>query len=340
MASLLPGDVPLVSAKNTNNGFKGFVEPRSDSNIFIGHCLTINNDGDGGAGIAYYQPAKMLLDTHVTDLIPNKSMKKETMLFIASCITVQRDKFGHGYSLNNARLSVFRVMLPIDNQGQPDYTFMEEYIREREKNLVQKYIKHIDAAIRNCGSIVPLDQKEWRTFILSDLFKLAAGKCSQANRLVKTNENCGIPYIGATNRNNGVLYFVKPVQSMISPGNAIAFVCDGEGSMGYSFYKEEPTIATINIIFGYSPFLNKYNAIFITTIADTVRGKYNYNYKRRYLRLKNELLQLPTDENGEPDWVYMEAYVKNSLFQVRQKYLQTKIEVTHSQFEKHTNECT
>jgi len=185
MASLLPGDVPLVSAKNTNNGFKGFVEPRSDSNIFIGHCLTINNDGDGGAGIAYYQPAKMLLDTHVTDLIPNKSMKKETMLFIASCITVQRDKFGHGYSLNNARLSVFRVMLPIDNQGQPDYTFMEEYIREREKNLVQKYIKHIDAAIRNCGSIVPLDQKEWRTFILSDLFKLAAGKCSQANRLVK-----------------------------------------------------------------------------------------------------------------------------------------------------------
>lgn len=151
MASLEQGNVPIVSAKNTNNGYKGFAKPIPGKHPFSGHCLTINNDGDGGAGIAYYQPATMLLDSHVTALLPLCEMSKETMMFIATCITAQREKFGHGYSLNNARLSVFRVMLPTTDSGQPDYMFMEQYIKERERQLVQNYINHIGVVLQNRG---------------------------------------------------------------------------------------------------------------------------------------------------------------------------------------------
>ena len=142
MAELQAGTMPLISAKKIDNGCKGFFTANSKP-IFKGHCLTINNDGDGGAGISYYQPADMLLDTHVTALYPRVPMTAEIMRFIAACITVQREKFGHGYSLNNARLAVFRMMLPVDDNGQPDYAFMEEYIKEREQQLIQKYIAHI-----------------------------------------------------------------------------------------------------------------------------------------------------------------------------------------------------
>ena len=142
MAELQIGAMPLISAKKIDNGCKGFFAANSKP-IFKGHCLTINNDGDGGAGIAYYQPADMLLDTHVTALYPRVPMTAEIMRFIAACITVQREKFGHGYSLNNARLAVFRMMLPVDDNGQPDYAFMEEYIKEREQQLIQKYIAHV-----------------------------------------------------------------------------------------------------------------------------------------------------------------------------------------------------
>ena len=49
MASLTTGTLPLVSAKKTDNGYKGFVS-KEQKKIFRGDILTLNNDGDGGAG--------------------------------------------------------------------------------------------------------------------------------------------------------------------------------------------------------------------------------------------------------------------------------------------------
>lgn len=324
MAELQIGAMPLISAKKIDNGCKGFFAANSKP-IFKGHCLTINNDGDGGAGISYYQPADMLLDTHVTALYPRVPMTAEIMRFIAACITVQREKFGHGYSLNNARLAVFRMMLPVDDNGQPDYAFMEEYIKEREQQLIQKYIAHIrnTSVTIGGGGITPLHEKDWRCFVLGDLFTLIPGKGKGANHL-KTARQGGISYLGATNRNNAVLDFVEPVEGMVQKGNCIAFIRNGEGSMGYAVYKQEYFISTADITLGYAPFLNMYVGFFITTVADKVRGKYVYNYKRSDTRLRKELLLLPVDSDGQPDWRYMEQYTKMLMAKVKLQYLQTR----------------
>ena len=133
-----------------------------------------------------------------------------------------------------------------------------------------------------------------------------------------------IPYLGATNRNNAVLNFVRPVENLIQRGNCIAFIRNGEGSIGYSVYKAENFIATSDITCGYADFLNKYVGCFITTIADQVRGKYNFNYKRSDTRLKKEKILLPIDEKGEPDWAFMENYIKNKFAELEKKYLEQK----------------
>ncbi len=116
--------------------------------------------------------------------------------------------------------------------------------------------------------------------------------------------------MGATNRNNGVLEFVEPDQKVIYEGNCIAFIRNGEGSMGYSIYKKEDFIATQDISVGYNVNLDQYNGMFITTIADRVRGKYNFGYKRNQNRLENEILALPIDENGNPHWEYMSKFMQ------------------------------
>ena len=74
--------------------------------------------------------------------------------------------------------------------------------------------------------------------------------------------------------------------------------------------KRSPFIASSDLTIGYNEYLNRYSGLFITTIADTVRGKYNFNYKRSDTRLTKETLQLPVTEDGEPDWDYMEDYAK------------------------------
>ena len=139
MANIEFGEVPLVSAKKCDNGYKDFAS-KNDKKIFKKNSLTLNNDGDGGAGISFYQPFDYLLDSHVTALYPKIDLNKFVLLFISRCITAQRDKFGHGYSINNQRLRVFKFMLPIDNIGEPDYHYMENYIKKIEYKKLTNYL--------------------------------------------------------------------------------------------------------------------------------------------------------------------------------------------------------
>lgn len=143
MGALQDGKIPLVSAKKCDNGYKTFVSKNSKK-LYNGHCITLNNDGDGGAGLAYYQPCQMALDSHVTALIPKVSMSKYTMLFIARSISMQRSLFGHGRSINSARLRIFKLMLPVDEKVQPDYAFMDKYMKAVEKRLLTQYKAYLE----------------------------------------------------------------------------------------------------------------------------------------------------------------------------------------------------
>ena len=151
---------------------------------------------------------------------------------------------------------------------------------------------------------------------------MEAGKSKGLNHLEK--DDLGISYLGATNLNNGVLCFVKPVDNLIQKGNCIAFIRNGEGSMGYSVYKAEDFIATSDMTLAYSEHINKYTGMFITTIADRVRGKYNFGYKRSATRLAKEVLSLPVTDSGEPDWQLMENYMRNMERKMVMRYLDRK----------------
>lgn len=141
MATLGDGDTPLVSAKSVNNGVKAFVS--THRNTVEGDCITLNNDGDGGAGLAYYQPAEMALDTHVTALIPKQPMSSYAMLFIARCISGLHGFFGHGLSISTPRAKRVKVMLPVEN-GEPDFAYMEQYAMNMMLAKYEQYLAFLD----------------------------------------------------------------------------------------------------------------------------------------------------------------------------------------------------
>ena len=65
------------------------------------------------------------------------------MLFISRSITIQRSKFGYGYTLNNKRLKNFQVMLPVNDEGAPDFEYMEAYAKNLEAEKYRKYLAYI-----------------------------------------------------------------------------------------------------------------------------------------------------------------------------------------------------
>ena len=157
-----------------------------------------------------------------------------------------------------------------------------------------------------------LNDISWKIFRIGELFAIENCKCSKVSSL----SDGPIPYIGATTNNNGVLRFVEYKQALMTKGNCIVFVCDGEGSIGLSIYKKEDFIGTTTVKVGRNSYLNRYTAMFVTTVADTVRGKYNFGYKRNEKNLKRETILLPVTAHGTPDWAFMEEYMRQKEQQI------------------------
>lgn len=324
MAELRSGSFPLVSARNANNGYKDFVSENEKKHSFEGFCLTINNDGDGGAGISYYQPCKMLLDSHVTALYPKTSMTEEILKFFSACITAQREKFGHGYSLNNTRLSVFRVMLPVDESGNPDYAFMEQYIKEREQQIIQKYIKYIGNNIQIGGGITPLNQKKWKEFYLRDIFTdIQRGKRLKTADHIQGN----IPYVSSSAVNNGVDALIGNTAKIRKFADCLTLA--NSGSVGKTFYHKYEFIASDHVTALKSDRLNEYSYLFVATIVQRLDNKYSFNREINDMRINKEKIVLPIDEFDKPDYAFMEQYVRQQIATLKLQYLQEKMSVTN-----------
>lgn len=136
--NLKPGNTVLIAAKKIDNGFDSLVTPPEKATIH-NDVLTVNNNGDGGAGIAYYHPYNFIATQDVTILTPKFDSSKYSKLFISLAITNQRSGmgFGFGNKLNSSRLERLSIMLPKDHEGSINWQFMEDFIKSiSNSNLI------------------------------------------------------------------------------------------------------------------------------------------------------------------------------------------------------------
>lgn len=151
------------------------------------------------------------------------------------------------------------------------------------------------------------DTENWQPFKVGDLFyKLENGKANQT--MLEEGEDCF--YVGAKRNENGVMFHCAYDAKLVQKGNCIIFICNGEGSVGYANYMSMDFIGTTDIVAGYNEHLNEYTGPFIATIASLERPKFSYGRKWKKF-LKNTELYLPVDGCGNPNWQFMEDYVKS-----------------------------
>ena len=165
-----------------------------------------------------------------------------------------------------------------------------------------------------------LTDRKWKPFYIGKIFdEIVSGKAKGRNHL--KHDDKGVSYIGATNRNNGVLDFVAPTNAL-QPGNAIGFIKNGNGagSAGHAIYKAESFMSTSDVIYGYAKWLNRYVGLFFTTCSDMNEDKFSHGYKWTPERIKRSLVSLPVDVHGEPDYAFMEAYIRERENALLERY--------------------
>ena len=64
-------------------------------------------------------------------------------------------------------------MLPVSENGEPDYDFMENYIHELEQEKLSEYKAYAQKQVSELSyqDIEPLENKEWKAFLLTEQAK-------------------------------------------------------------------------------------------------------------------------------------------------------------------------
>lgn len=318
MASLIQGHIPLVSARKVNNGIKGFVD-NPEKVIKGGNVISLNNDGDGGAGLAYYQPVDFALDTHVTALHPKKDVSSDALLCMTASISKQHAVFGHGRSISLPRAHRIQNMLPVTGSGKPDYEYMAEYTQQKREAMLSKYRAYVGERIAELGDpveIPALDEKEWIPFHLEEVGNVTSGRDIYAAERIDGNT----PYITSGGTNNGVGYFVGNENDTLDFGY---IALNRNGAVGKAFYHPSKSLmgndcrkvhlkeADNNL------FVGQFIALCISMQSDC----FSYSRKLGTARAKRMQIMLPVTDSGKPDYEYMEQYAKNMMLRKYQQYL-------------------
>ena len=132
------GVLPRITAKATENGVDCFTAPymrfRLNSN-----CVSVSFLGN-----AFYQPYTASYDMKIHSVtIKGRELNRYVGLFIANQFNREFKKFSYGNQLSSTDLPKQKVLLPVTSDNQPDWQFMEDYMREKEKQLLRSAVERL-----------------------------------------------------------------------------------------------------------------------------------------------------------------------------------------------------
>lgn len=139
-SEMIAGDTPFIGASDSYNGVTAFVgnENYSADEDFL--SVSYN----GSVCQCFYQPYRCLCSDDVKRFhLKNRAGNKYIYLFLADCIRQQKDKYNYGYKFNESRMRRQKIMLPVNDDGEPDFEYMEAYVKNLEADKYRKYLDYI-----------------------------------------------------------------------------------------------------------------------------------------------------------------------------------------------------
>lgn len=116
------GDYPYVTTQARNNGVSGFYDIYTEQ----GGCFTIDS---AVKGYCSWHEENFTASDHVEKLIPKFPCNNYIAMFIVTVINMEQYRYNYGIKCNQSRIKNMKIKLPVDSDGNPDWAFMESYIK-------------------------------------------------------------------------------------------------------------------------------------------------------------------------------------------------------------------
>lgn len=300
-AERVEGDTVFLTAGFENCGVVGTI---GNENIDVWEKpITVDMFGN-----VFYHDETCAGDDNIYAFL-NSKLSRTAKLFVASSIaSVTQSKYSYQQQFRQGDANKLSVYLPTTPNGDPDWAYMESYMANLETKVAES-LTMLQAA--KDAEKKKVDTREWGEFRVGELFEVKISKSVDKGGL-EFAEDGEYDFIGRTPLNNGI-------QGRL---NKLKFEANQEGTysiaqigMHVCQYRERKWYAS-QIIFILTPFAekshkaNKFIATVITRYLDCAYGEDTYATYPTAKTLPHLKIKLPVDKTGQPDWAYMEEYMR------------------------------
>ena len=292
------GDIPLLTAGKENQGVSSYI---SNAPAVYADAITVDMFGN-----SFFHKGNYAGDDNIYFFV-NDKISDNAKLFIAAILNANNSKiYAYKEQFRQPQADALSVSLPATSEGQPDWEYMESYM----KAVMEESEKALSNLKKADDTKHLIDVSGWGKFDIAKLFNISLPK---GDLQVKKVDDGDIPLITPSNFNNGMLQRI----SKYSPSTLY-----GKGSLtvdmfGNAYYQEEDFFVTahghVNVLLPNMS-LNIYTGSFLASAIRTMLfDKYGFSEMCTQKVLKAESVWLPITSAGEPDWQYMEDYMKNIM---------------------------
>lgn len=323
------GNIPYCSASDKNNGVTDFIS----NPLFIEeNALIYSTFGD-----CYYMEGKFTASDEIS-ILKNKSLNTYNGKFIATILSANKYKYQFVRKAFQNKFIDEYIYLPVNDKDDPDWEWMEQYMKSLEKGLDEQMKSIMEVANGDKNTIkifankvdindftswlntnadmsknqMSLNSIKWKEFCLGTLFNTPYKGFAYTKTQIENNiSNGSLPvfYVTRTENNNAVSNIINVSEDLkgIEQGNAIVI---GDTTATVSYQKDK-FICGDHIVILRADWLNYYTGLFIKAIIEYDKYKYSYGRAFNIEYIINSNVYLPTSDNINPDWNWIEQYMKS-----------------------------
>lgn len=295
--------IEYVTRTSQNNGVEDIVSLEQHHILNEGNSISL-----GAENADFFFHNNKYLTGNKMYCIRSKYINKFTGLFLVNVFrtSIKGAGFGFGKGLTGTRFKGRFIILPVDSDGEPNWKFMEDYIKQEILKQSKKIIDFYENKLMKSSLEFNNYDLKWNEFKVKDLFDV---KPVKGKSITQYSEGL-IPYITTSSINNGLTTFID-TNNNISIKKCISIdpIAGKAFFHNYDFVGRGGAGSAINLL--YNNNLDKYSGLFICKIIENSSFfKASYGVQLNGNRLKNLKLLLPVNQDCKPHWKYMSDFIK------------------------------
>jgi len=168
-----------------------------------------------------------------------------------------------------------------------------------------------------------VDTTNWGEFVIGDLMTKLDLRIKKedfdkrTDTSQKRTDEFSLPLINAKDGNNGIMYYGRE-EDFENEEMCLDIIQNGAVATGNVYAQIEKTgVLWDAYLVKPKDSISKYALLFLSCIVEkSIKQKYSYDNKAIWDKVKQEVISLPQDKHGNPDWKYMEHYMQQMANEV------------------------